>query len=135
MLKQAREALAESPNIFLYQTDGATLDVLGDQTFDFAYSCCVFHHISSYEVIRRYVSDIGQRLVPEGLFKFEVQGCTQVQTAVGDTWIGVPFSEGQAAQMAQDCGFEMRYQRGAGEERFWLWFFKAAPISRPSEPA
>jgi SAM-dependent methyltransferase len=124
MLQQAREALAESPNAFLYQTDGATLDVLGERTFDFAYSCCVFHHISSYEVIRGYVSGIGRRLVPGGLFKFEVQGCTRVQTMLGDTWIGVPFSEMQAGQMAEDCGFELRYHRGAGEERFWLWFFK-----------
>jgi SAM-dependent methyltransferase len=124
MLQQAREALGGTPNIFFYQTDGASLDALGEQTFDFAYSCCVFHHISSYDVIRGYVSDIGRRLVPGGLFKFEVQGYTSVQTSVGDTWIGVPFSEAQAMQMAEDCGFELRYHRGAGEERFWLWFFK-----------
>ncbi len=124
MLTQAREALAGSPNVFLYQTDGASLDVLGERSFDFAYSCCVFHHISSYEVIRGYVSDIARRLVLGGLFKFEVQGFTQVQTTLGDTWIGVPFSEAQASQMAEDCGFELRYHRGAGEERFWLWFFK-----------
>jgi SAM-dependent methyltransferase len=126
MLQQAREALAGSPNILFYQTDGASLEVLGERTFDFAYSCCVFHHISSYDVIRGYVSDIGRRMVPGGLFKFEVQGYTCVQTTLGDTWIGVPFSESQARQMALDCGFELRYHRGAGEERFWLWFFKTA---------
>ena len=28
--------------------------------------------------------------------------------------------------MASDCGFEMRYHAGAGQERFWLWYFKIA---------
>lgn len=124
MLKLASEALVGCPGVHLYETDGATLSVLGDRTFDFAFSCCVFHHISSYDVIRSYVSDVWKHLVPGALFKFEVQGCTSVQSKFGDTWIGVPFSEDQARKLAGDCGFELRYHVGAGQERFWLWFFK-----------
>ncbi len=26
--------------------------------------------------------------------------------------------------MARRCGFEMRYHNGAGEQYFWLWYFK-----------
>jgi hypothetical protein len=26
--------------------------------------------------------------------------------------------------MAARCGFEPRYRHGAGEQYFWLWFFK-----------
>src|SRR5262250_1565188 len=37
MLRQARKALADTPNAFVHQTDGATLGVLGDRKFDFAY--------------------------------------------------------------------------------------------------
>ena len=124
MLKLAEEALAGCPGVHLYQTDGATLSVLGSRTFDFAFSCCVFHNISSHEVIHSYVTDVGQRLAPGALFKFEVQGCTAVQSEFGDTWVGVPFSEDEARSLAHDCGFELRYHAGAGEERFWLWFFK-----------
>jgi prolyl-tRNA editing enzyme YbaK/EbsC (Cys-tRNA(Pro) deacylase) len=29
-----------------------------------------------------------------------------------------------AAAMAEHCGFELRYRHGAGEQYFWLWFFK-----------
>jgi hypothetical protein len=36
----------------------------------------------------------------------------------------VPFSIEQAERMAQKCGFELRYHVGAGQERFWLWYFK-----------
>ena len=37
---------------------------------------------------------------------------------------GVPFSDAQATEMAYRCGFEPRYRHGAGEQYFWLWFFK-----------
>jgi ubiquinone/menaquinone biosynthesis C-methylase UbiE len=59
MLKLASEALEGCPGVYLYQTDGATLNALRDRIFDFAFSCCVFHHISSYDVIQSYVKDVG----------------------------------------------------------------------------
>ena len=124
MVRRARSAVAGFPNTFIHQTDGVTLTVLGDLTFDFAYSCCVIHHISSYEVIECLVREIGRRLRPGALFKFEVQGCTSVTTSSGETWLGVPFSLEQAEEMAQKCEFELRYHVGAGQERFWLWYFK-----------
>ena len=30
----------------------------------------------------------------------------------------------QAVEMALRCGFEPRYRWGAGEQYFWLWYFK-----------
>ena len=33
-------------------------------------------------------------------------------------------TEDQARAMAERCGFEMRYNHGAGEQYYWLWFFK-----------
>jgi SAM-dependent methyltransferase len=124
MVRQAQEALRGHPNAFVYQNDGMSLSVLGDLRFDFAYSCCVFHHISSYEVIQSYVSEVGKRLAPGALFKFEVQGSPDVAVRPGDTWLGAPFSLDRARRMAEDCGFELRYHTGAGQERFWLWCFK-----------
>jgi hypothetical protein len=41
-----------------------------------------------------------------------------------DTWLGVPFSESDAREMAEACGFELRYMIGAGTQYFWLWLFK-----------
>lgn len=126
MVRQARAGLSESPNVSIHHGDGLTLNVLGDLQFDFAYSCCVFHHISSYEVIASYVEDIGRRLRSGALFKFEVQGSSAVNSVLGDTWLGVPFSQEQAREMAERAEFELRYSVGEGEERFWLWCFKKA---------
>ena len=83
MVRRAQYATAGYPNAFIHKIDGATLSVLKGVTFDFAYSCCVFHHISSYEIFESLIRDIGLRLRPEALFKFEVQGCTSVETTLG----------------------------------------------------
>jgi hypothetical protein len=58
------------------------------------------------------------------LFKFQVQGDATVQTSPEDTWLGVPFSDAQAVAMAEQCGFEARHRHGAGQQYFWLWYFK-----------
>lgn len=123
MVGLARKALESRPNASVVHIDGLSLGNVPGQ-FDFAYSCCVFHHISSYEVITGLVRDVGRLLRPGALFKFEVQGCEKVKPESGDTWLGVPFTVAQAEKLAAESGFELRYHYGAGEERFWLWFFK-----------
>jgi hypothetical protein len=70
------------------------------------------------------VRDVHRLLRQGALFKFQVQGDPNVESDPDDTWLGVPFTESQAAQMADRCGFELRYHYGAGTQYFWLWFFK-----------
>jgi len=53
-----------------------------------------------------------------------VQGAGIGKTDPRDSWVGVPYSEQQAREMAQRCGFEMRYDAGAGDQYYWLWYFK-----------
>lgn len=125
MVQQARQALADRSNAFVYQNDGTTLNVLPEgMLFDFAFSTIVFQHIPSREVIENYVREVHQRLRPGSLFKFQVQGDSSIQTAPDDTWLGVPFSDQQAVEMAIRCGFDPRYRHGAGEQYFWLWYFR-----------
>ena len=124
MIKAARAALADRPNAHVYQNNGTDLSVLGDRVFDFAFSTIVFQHIPSREVIETYVGDVNRLLRPGALFKFQVQGDASIETKPDDTWLGVPFSDAQAVQMAERNGFEPRYRHGAGEQYFWLWYFK-----------
>lgn len=98
--------------------------MLGKRQFDFAYSTCVFHHIGRRDVIENYVREVGRRLRPGCLFKFEVQGSMKMEERPGETWLGAPFNSRQAVEMALRCGFDPRYRNGEGEERFWWWFFK-----------
>jgi hypothetical protein len=38
--------------------------------------------------------------------------------------VGESFTEAQAREMAERCGFELRHQYGAGDQYYWLWYFK-----------
>ena len=124
MVRLASEALRDCPNAKVYQNSGQDLAVVPDLPFDFAFSTVVFQHIPSRAIIENYVREVQRLLRPGALFKFQVQGYVEIETTPDDTWVGVPFSEQQAVEMAFRCGFEPRYRHGAGEQYFWLWFFK-----------
>lgn len=124
MVQRATAALADRPNAHVYQNSGKDLSVLAQTNFDFAFSSIVFQHIPSREVIENYVREVNRVLRPGGLFKFQVQGDATVESSPEDTWLGVPFSDGEAVAMAERCGFEARHRHGAGQQYFWLWFFK-----------
>jgi ubiquinone/menaquinone biosynthesis C-methylase UbiE len=124
MIRQAAEALRPYPNAFVYQNNGTDLTVVPEQEFNFAFSSIVFQHIPSRDIIENYVKEVHRLLRPGALFKFQVQGDSTLQTQPDDTWLGVPFSERQAVDMAYRCGFDPRYRHGAGGQYFWLWFFK-----------
>ena len=124
MVKLAREALRDIPNARVVQNNGMDLAVLGGVEFDFAFSTCVFHHIPDKSVIESYIHEVGRLLRPGALFKFEVQGYLGLEAHGTDTWLGTALSEPEMLAIADRCGFEARYRVGAGEERFWLWFFK-----------
>ncbi|MCC6586396.1 MAG: class I SAM-dependent methyltransferase [Bryobacterales bacterium] len=124
MVARARAALASHPNAHVFQNNGRDLSVLGDIQVDFAFSTIVFQHIPSREIIETYVRDVHRLLRPGGLFKFQVQGNVTTEAKPDDTWLGVSFSDEQAVAMAERCGFEPRHRHGAGEQYFWLWYFK-----------
>ena len=135
MVRHARQAVAAFPNAYIYHNNGRDLTAIRRRwwhrfgfgpklEFDFAFSCLVFQHIPSLEVIESYVREVNRLLRPGALFKFQVQGDPEVEPKLHDGWIGVPFDEESARDLALRCGFEMRYQYGAGDQYYWLWFFK-----------
>ncbi len=125
MVRLAREACREKPNARIWNNNGVDVSVIAESgVFDFAFSICCFHHVPSREVISNYVSEVGRLLRPGCLFKFEVQGDPRVVSREEDTWLGASFTDAEAVDLAERNGFEARHRVGAGEERFWLWFFK-----------
>jgi SAM-dependent methyltransferase len=135
MVRRAKAATGDRPGVHIYQNNGCDLSVVPPLEFDFAYSAIVFQHIPSREIIENYVREVGRLLRPGGLFKFQVQGDVTVQSRPDETWIGVPYSEAQAKALALRCGFEPRYCHGAGDQYFWLWFFKKPILPPPLDGA
>lgn len=135
MVRQARQALAPYPNAHVFRNNGRDLSVVrrhwwsrfgigGKLQLDFAFSCLVFQHIPSREVIQSYVSEVNRLLRPGALFKFQLQGYTEMKPTLDDSWIGQPYSPEDARKLAESGGFELRYESGAGGQYYWLWFFK-----------
>jgi len=133
MIAQAAGFLKDRPNARVFKNNGTDLSVLNahlpDGAVDFAFSTIVFQHIPSREVIETYVREVNRLLRPGGLFKFQVQGYVEqegiaYESTPDDTWLGVTFSDEQAIALAEATGFEPRHRHGAGEQYFWLWFFK-----------
>ena len=135
MVRQAKLALQGFPHARVFRNNGRDLSVVrrrwwhrwgmgGKLQLDFAFSCIVFQHIPSREIIENYVREVHRLLRPGALFKFQVQGGRVEAPEEADTWTGVSFTEQEARDMARRCGFEMRYQYGLGDQYYWLWFFK-----------
>ena len=124
MVERGRGLLADCPNAFLHLNSGADLRVLGDLRFDFAFSFIVFQHIPSKGVIENYVREVSRLLRPGAVFKFQLQGSPKAMSTDDDTWVGVPFTEREAAEMAERNGFELVRSTGAGGQYFWLWYAK-----------
>jgi hypothetical protein len=124
MVRLATAAVQEFPGAHVYQNNGQDLSVIPELPFDFGFSMIVFQHIPSRDIIETYVREVGRLLRPGALFKFQIHGDSTVKSRPDDTWIGATFTERQANEMAQRCGFEPRYRYGAGEQYFWNWFFK-----------
>jgi len=124
MVKRARRALVDFSNAHILRNNGKDLSVVRGQQLDFAFSYIVFQHIPSREIIENYVREVNRLLRPGSLFKFQLQGYSLVEAKPGDTWVGASFTEDDAREMAERCGFEMRHQAGQGTQEYWLWFFK-----------
>jgi SAM-dependent methyltransferase len=135
MVKQAREACAGVPNVHVVKNNGKDLHAVSSPfrvrmgleqplEFDFAFSFMVFQHIPSRKIIENYVREAHRLLRPGGLFKFQVQGSPLAEADPEHSWVGVTFSEREAREMAERCGFEARYQYGVGEQYYWLWYFR-----------
>jgi SAM-dependent methyltransferase len=135
MVREARQATIAFPNAHILCNNGRDLSIVRGHwwerlgigpslQFDFAFSCLVFQHIPSREVIESYTSEVNRLLRPGALFKLQVQGYTAHQPDLDDSWSGYSFHPDDARTLAESNGFELRYDRGAGEQYYWLWFFK-----------
>lgn len=126
MIRQARLNTAGLNNVDLVLGDGCTLADLPANSYDFAFSFIVFQHIPAYSVMSSYCKEVFRVLKPGGLFKFQVQGHTEIHRDDLDTWVGYPVSARDAVTLSEESGFTIERQDGPGTQYYWLWFRKRA---------
>jgi SAM-dependent methyltransferase len=124
MVAHARANTADLPNVEVLLGDGATLEPLASDSYDFVFSFIVFQHVPSLAVIGSYCREAHRVLRPGGLFKFQVQGRTYFRRGPRDTWIGYQVSPSQAGMLARNSGFVVEHSEGPGTQYYWLWFRK-----------
>jgi len=126
MIRQARLNTTDLNNVDLVLGDGCTLAGLPANSYDFAFSFIVFQHIPAYSVMSSYCKEVFRVLKPGGLFKFQVQGHTELRRDDLDTWLGYPVSERDAVTLSEESGFDIERQDAPGTQYYWLWFRKLA---------
>src|ERR1700677_4457119 len=67
MITLAKQKLRDIPNAHTYVTDGSTLPMFADESFEFVYSYAVFQHIPAREVIVSYLREIHRVMKTGGL--------------------------------------------------------------------
>ena len=66
---------------------------------------------------RRFLRPIRQLVLPPSVR-------TKPRFDPPDTWVGVMVTPEDAQSICDRCGFELRHQRGAGGQEYWLWCFR-----------
>lgn len=115
MIAKAKIRLPDSKFTFL-EGDGMTLPV-PSASIDFVFSFIVFQHMPSRDVVASNLREAHRVLVPGGLAKIQVRG-TPVDKK--EWFYGVHFSEKQARQIAQECGFTVLKTEYETERYLWL---------------
>ena len=135
MIRQARERLADLPNVSFWETSGGDVGPIPDQSIDIAYSIFVFQHVPSRAAIRATLLDAWRALRPGGLLRFQTNGVTADSFVQSEknTWIGVSFSEAEVRALAEELGAQLVSLYGA--ETMYCFSTLRKPLDGSGRPA
>jgi ubiquinone/menaquinone biosynthesis C-methylase UbiE len=121
MIALGREKLRDVPHAHLHATNGASLELFEDDSFDFVYSYAVFQHIPSREVIYQYLGEIRRVLKTGGLARLQFNGLPKegVSERSYNTWAGVRFSAGEILEFTGSNDFQALALEGASTQYMW----------------
>jgi|GEM_PF-204877 len=118
MIRVAKERLGHLKNAFFYEGSGWDLSMFPNEFFDFAFSFIVFQHIPDKAVVLNYIREACRVLKTTGVFKFQVQGCTDPQwlQVKKNTWQGETVTEADIRSISRELGFEILDMEGQGTQ-------------------
>lgn len=118
MVRQAREQLADLPNVTFTETSGADLAPLPADYFDLIFSVYVFQHVPLKEVVESNLREACRVLRPGGLFKFQVNNVANPDylRLEKNTWDGVTLTERDLRRAARNNGVRLVWLEGLGTQ-------------------
>jgi ubiquinone/menaquinone biosynthesis C-methylase UbiE len=123
MIRLARERLAEIPHAHFHATNGASLAMFADDSFEFVYSYAVFQHIPSHDVVLEYMREIRRVLKPDGVFHGQFNGLAHFGDT--NTWSGVVFSADDIRAFTRENGLQLMSLDGEHTQYMWTTWQKA----------
>ncbi len=123
MIARAREKLRDIPNAHPHATDGSSLAMFSDESFEFVYSYAVFQHIPSRDVVFQYLRETQRVLKTGGLALLQFSGLVNRRASV-DTWDGVRFSSTELLEFASLNDFQVLALEGVGTQYMWTTWRK-----------
>src|SRR5579864_581996 len=124
MVARAKEKLADIPNAQVHLSNGSSLSVFPDETFDYVYSYAVFQHIPSRDVILGYLRDARRVMKTGALALFQFSGLMRRRREQIDTWDGVRFSSSELLEFAASQDFQVLTLEGVGTQYMWTTWQK-----------
>jgi cyclopropane fatty-acyl-phospholipid synthase-like methyltransferase len=119
MIAIARQRLSDIPNAHPHHTDGASLSLFPEETFEFVYSYAVFQHIPSREVVLQYLRETHRVMRTGGLARLQFNGLPQGAGLSYDTWSGARFSSSELMEFARSNDFQVLAMEGVGTQYMW----------------
>jgi ubiquinone/menaquinone biosynthesis C-methylase UbiE len=123
MIALARENLRGTPHAFVHATNGATLELFENDSFDFVYSYAVFQHIPSRDVVLQYMRETRRVLKPGGFARFQLNGLP-MRGETPDTWAGSRFSSSEILEFAQQQDLQVLALEGVATQYMWTTLCK-----------
>ena len=134
MIRLARERLGGIPHAHVHATNGASLAMFADESFDIVYSYAVFQHVPSREVVYEYMREISRVLKQGGVFRGQFSGLPAGDEP--DTWSGVRFSSGDLRTFTVENHLEFLALEGEHTQYMWTTWRKGLPgPQQPGPPA
>ncbi|HYL73874.1 MAG TPA: methyltransferase domain-containing protein [Bryobacteraceae bacterium] len=136
MIRLAGERLRDIPHAHVHATNGASLGLFADESFDFVYSYAVFQHIPSRDVVLEYMREAKRVLKSGGIFKGQFNGLPHA--AIPDTWSGVVLSAADIRAFTRENNFQLLSLEGVDTQYMWTAWRKKSfpqPTTHTPQPA
>jgi len=124
MIRMARERLDDIPHAHFHATNGASLAMFADESFEFVYSYAVFQHIPSRDVVLEYMREVRRVLKPGGIFQGQFNGLAHASET--NTWSGVVFSAADIRAFTRENGLQLLNLDGEHTQYMWTTWRKPA---------